>query len=554
MEIDKKYQILDAVDNIYEMSNKSELDLSLFELLNEDLQQLATFLKIAPNEAFFVAIIFNMNYEGETVDFKDLITYFNCRPSAVLRYNDVLEALEEKNVILKTSSRHRVYVSKNNNQYFLNKEITEAILSNTPLKEMPKKIEMDVFFLLETLYKLGLKRSEGEMSTGKLLLDTKILLIRYSHFPLVKKTNEFQLNALESLLYFYVIHKTIVNETAYLTTALEAFLENSKAKMDFIISLTNEESILIKENLLKVEGDKLISDATLELTDESLRILENVGVKIKLQNENSKNLIIANQIPERKLFYKNEVKEQISMLSSILEEAPFNSIKDRLKQKNMPQGVTVLLHGSPGTGKTETVLQLAKETNRAIFKIDISNTKSMWFGESEKKIKRIFTDYKALVKKSETTPILFFNEADAIISTRKNVTSSNVAQTENAIQNIILDELETFDGIFMATTNLIENLDNAFERRFLFKIKLQNPEVEQKMEIWKQKLPLLTNDEALKLADSFDFSGGQIDNIARKVEIHEIIHNEKITLQSIESFCQSEKLDTSKASKVGFGR
>ena len=115
--------------------------------------------------------------------------------------------------------------------------------------------------------------------------------------------------------------------------------------------------------------------------------------------------------------------------------------------------------------------------------IDISTTKSAWFGESEKKIKEVFTDYKELCNKMKKlkcgrNPILLFNECDAVFSKRKDISYSNTAQTENSIQNIILEEMENLEGILIATTNLTDNLGPAFERRFLFKIQFENPSVE----------------------------------------------------------------------------
>ncbi|MBK8674302.1 MAG: AAA family ATPase [Bacteroidetes bacterium] len=132
-------------------------------------------------------------------------------------------------------------------------------------------------------------------------------------------------------------------------------------------------------------------------------------------------------------------------------------------------GITILLHGKPGTGKTETVYQMAKQTQRNIYRVDISNLK-VWFGESQKIIKKLFDDYYKYMKTQDNIPILFFNEADGVINKRKDSSSSNTAQTENEIQNIILQEMEDFKGILMATTNLIDNIDNAFDRRFLFKL------------------------------------------------------------------------------------
>ena len=74
----------------------------------------------------------------------------------------------------------------------------------------------------------------------------------------------------------------------------------------------------------------------------------------------------------------------------MLQEDNFKETQNRLQSKGLPKGITALLHGSPGTGKTETVFQVAKDTNREIVKVDISQSKSMWFGESEKIIKLYF--------------------------------------------------------------------------------------------------------------------------------------------------------------------
>lgn len=185
-------------------------------------------------------------------------------------------------------------------------------------------------------------------------------------------------------------------------------------------------------------------------------------------------------------------------------------------------------------------------------KVDISATKSMWFGESEKIIKKVFTDYKYLCEKSKLAPILLFNEADAIFSKRKDVNSGNVAQTENTIQNIILEEMEKLDGILIATTNVADNLDAAFERRFLFKIKFEKPTLEAKQNIWKDKISVLPDVDIEKLAFDFDFSGGEIDNIVRKAMMREVIAGEQPTLDMLYRFCKEERIANRNCKKVGF--
>ena len=82
--------------------------------------------------------------------------------------------------------------------------------------------------------------------------------------------------------------------------------------------------------------------------------------------------------------------------------------------------------------------------------VDISETKSMWYGESEKRIKKIFDTYRGYLKTCDIAPILLFNEADAVIGKRKEAGQGSIDQTENAIQNILLQEMENLEGIMIA--------------------------------------------------------------------------------------------------------
>lgn len=136
----------------------------------------------------------------------------------------------------------------------------------------------------------------------------------------------------------------------------------------------------------------------------------------------------------------------------------------------------------------------------------------MWVGESEKNIKQVFDNYRAKAKECRITPILLFNEADAIIGKRQEGAERAVDKMENSIQNIILQEMETLDGILIATTNLAQNMDKAFERRFLYKIKFEKPTTEARMSMWREMIPVLKEEEVRILATKYDFSGGQIEN------------------------------------------
>ena len=122
------------------------------------------------------------------------------------------------------------------------------------------------------------------------------------------------------------------------------------------------------------------------------------------------------------------------------------------------------------------------------------------------------------------------------------------------MQNIILQEIEDLEGILIATTNLTCNLDSAFERRFLFKIEFEKPSIDVKAKLWSSMLGSnISNEEAMRLAKRFDFSGGQIENFARKRTIDYILSGKKATIDEIERFCKSELLDkNTERRSIGF--
>ena len=121
-------------------------------------------------------------------------------------------------------------------------------------------------------------------------------------------------------------------------------------------------------------------------------------------------------------------------------------------------------------------------------------------------------------------------------------------------QNIILQEMEQLDGIMIATTNLQENMDKAFERRFLYKVKFEKPTEETRRHIWHSMIPELSDLDVHTLASKYDFSGGQIENIARHYAIDDILHGQREdVLPMLIRHCDNERLDEkSSARKIGF--
>lgn len=113
--------------------------------------------------------------------------------------------------------------------------------------------------------------------------------------------------------------------------------------------------------------------------------------------------------------------------------------------------------------------------------------------------------------------------------------------------------METLNGIMIATTNLADNLDAAFERRFLFKIHIGQPAPEARAKIWQSKIGSLSETEAEMLAESYDFSGGEIDNIVRKTEIEHVIRGTVPSVAEIRKLCSDERIESGSGSCcIGF--
>lgn len=318
-------------------------------------------------------------------------------------------------------------------------------------------------------------------------------------------------------------------------------------------ALKRGDSALIVKGLFQLLDDdgRAHSDALTLTSYVCEELLQDMGIVCPIKKDNC--LTLHSEIAAKELFYNPKEERSLSQLRSMLAPEQFDNICNRLDKKGMRKGFACLFYGAPGTGKTETVLQLARQTGRDIMQVNISEINSKWVGESEKNIKALFDRYRKLVKDRERAPILFFNEADALINKRNANAEHAVDKMENAMQNIILQEMESLEGIMVATTNLTSNMDSAFERRFIYKIEFEKPSLEAKQSIWRSMLPALSDTDARMLATKYDFSGGQIENIARKQTVEEILTGEELNINRIVEFCNAERLGNSSVRpRIGF--
>jgi len=252
------------------------------------------------------------------------------------------------------------------------------------------------------------------------------------------------------------------------------------------------------------------------------------------------NVILAKDIVPKELFFTGKVQVEIDKLRKILNPENFTGAMKILKGKKRNPAVQSLLWGPPGTGKTEVIKQVARETGRDILMVDAAKTTQSAWGATEKAYRALFLGYSYIVAISTNAPILVLNEADQILSRRLTNIDSSIAKSENTISNILLQGFEDMSGILLATTNMVRNLDEAFDRRFLFKTELSKPGPEARKKIWMSSIPELSDGEADELALKFDMSGAQIDNVVAKRDLAELYYDGDRGFDYIVDLCRTE--------------
>lgn len=546
---------MDAISSIYKKSKQSGLKPSILRSLKPELKIVSKYISGTEEEAFLFANIATLNLFGEQVDMLDIFRYLDITPFEITPYLNPLNKLVERGVFTKKRQRRRSSEEAMRKFYYsVHGDILDALLHSQPFPARENGVMADQIEVLGKLYDLTNECIQDSLYPDEMFIEMEELLKNNRHFPLISTIRDMEIRETDRAIYIYVVWKSMNGSILIdIDDPINSFLKVPSMKIKYLQEIYNGENKLIKHNLVEYNQGRFFNDIELSVTDKTRELLESHGITL-LKPKNKSNTIKPESITSKQLFYEKEENEQIDKVLSMMEPSKYTDLMSRLESKGLPQNLNILLFGAPGTGKTETVLQLAKLSGREIIKVDISQSKSMWFGESEKLVKKIFKDYENISKNCKLAPILLFNEADAILATRKNNTSSSVAQTENAIQNILLEELENFKGIFIATTNLAENLDKAFDRRFLFKVRFNKPSVASRAAIWRTKIPSLKKAEATKVAERFELTGGQIDNVVRKAEIEFVLNGKKITVDKIIEFCLQESVLQSKSVRIGFGQ
>ena len=548
--------LLSQFEKIVELVNEKGLTDSFYADAKEHLDAVSGLLQISQVQSVLFALMLE-RVGRNSVSIDKIAETLKCGKIQLLRYMDDFEALKKKRLIRACGRSRFLSASDNFPEYTVPMDVIKAIRSNTGYEFTAyDNLSLEGFF--DCMEALAKNLKDDEIDRESWNEEIEYLFSRNRDIAFVKKQKEYGLEE-DSVAVMFLFCGTVFREnketisSSEMINELRGFFDYHEARL-IHKRFESGEHTLIKKGLVEFDCQNGLADTeyyrlTQKAKDDFLADLE---LREKTKHR-GKNFIRSENICAKKLFYSEKIKHQIGELTELLREKNFCNIQKRLEESGMRSGFACLFSGSPGTGKTETAYQIARETGRDIMLVDISETKSMWFGESEKRIKAVFDRYRGVVKSGGPAPILLFNEADAVLGKRRELSqsSSGPGQTENAIQNIILQELENLNGILIATTNMTANLDKAFDRRFLYKVEFAKPDIESKKLMWQSHIPCISGDDAAQLAAMFDFSGGQIENISRKSTVSFILNGISPDLSTLETLCREESAEKTEV-KIGF--
>ena len=544
----KTKSLLEAIESVATNAKDSQLCEMFFVENKKELKFLADSYGITPRQAALFCVC--MEKGPRHLDFDDLASYLDLSTIRILSYSTDIDALVHRRLL-------RYRDAKDEDTFDVPTVVIKSLKHNE-VYQLPKRTGLDASGMMEYMKMWFDDLDDDAVSAKELSEEMTAMIEENQQVAFARKVKELNLkndNDFSLLLFFCHCLMNKDDDDIRFGQMEDVFDDQAKwvrAKSE----LRKGEHYLMRMKLIEhicVEG---IADNTrYHLSEQAKRDLL-CEFNLNAAEEHLADVLPPDTLAAKELFFSDAVGRQVDELASLLDPEHYKAIHERMRQRGFRQAFTCLFHGGPGTGKTETVYQLARRTGRQVMVVDVPQIKSKWVGESEKNIKALFDRYRSLVKKFDVAPILLFNEADAIIGIRKQGAQNAVDKMENTIQNIILQEMESLDGILIATTNLTENLDSAFERRFLYKIRFEKPDAQVRGKIWQQMIPELSQNVIAALAAQFDFSGGQIENIARKYAVSCILHgNAADPQQALEELCATERLgNNNSARRIGFGK
>ena len=411
----EQMDLLQAFEIIVDKAKNSSLGEKFYEEAYSYLGFVSDKLDISKRASAIMAL-FADRCDDSHIQFSDFTDFLGCRILSLLRYANEIQELVDKE-----------YICRNRDEgfyYTIPMEVMEAFQQNQ--RYIPSDVEeLTARELFDKFNELFTKCRRRKLDRQILKKKLRALVRKNENLAFVKAMSSFDIDEEDTEFSLFLLFCTLFvidgdDDIRY--HDLEFLYEEGEADWRWAKrGLSQGDHLFLVEKFIEYTNDDgFVDRESFKITDDAKKqLFSELNLSSMRGSRPKGGMLSFEDISPKQLFYNSKEQRQVEELTSLLDEEHFQRIKNRLKESNFRSGFACLFYGAPGTGKTETVLQIAKKTGRDLIQVNVSEVKSMWVGESEKNIKSIFDDYKKKVKQLAKAPILLFNEADAIIGKRQ---------------------------------------------------------------------------------------------------------------------------------------
>ncbi|MBQ4237038.1 MAG: hypothetical protein II716_09415 [Treponema sp.] len=340
---------------------------------------------------------------------------------------------------------------------------------------------------------------------------------------------------------FYVFFKGGENPVSYYDLASPEFMNCNPLYL-----------LRYKEDLTGLAEKKLIKKLESESGEPFYVIPEYVSAAIvsnmpkiifpQFDDDDDNELLIpVKKILERTVYFSDEIEEKIRKYSDLLKHDSFAAKQDELKKKRLPPGISFVFSGVRKTAKKQAAFTIAKKSDRSVFSFNLKNAASQLMNNPDS-LKALFSTYKRFSDKEKLEgrhkPVFVLEGASIFLQKRFAKPDSEFETVIQIVQEIFEEIMESFSGILIA---ICDEYDDAFDNNFYGKIYFPEPTDESKVKIWQNKIEWLDEKTVSSFSDKFSLSSEEISNIAKRIQIDEVLEGKRPSASAIEEYCRNER-------------